>query len=71
MHKHRTSPVDQRPHNGALPRLARKSVLFNQIKYLSMAEQVVFETTIWVSKVDSENPGNQPFFGYERYIKTL
>ena len=40
-----------------------------KIKYLVMAEQLVFEMTIWVSNIAPGSPGNQPFFGHERYTR--
>ena len=46
MNKCRTSAVDQRPHNGALLPLARRTELSIGIKDLSMAERVGFEPTV-------------------------
>jgi hypothetical protein len=34
-----------------------------------MADEVAFETTLWVSNSGSESGGDQPFFDSERYTK--
>jgi hypothetical protein len=69
MDEWRTSAVHQRPYNGALPRLSRKNNLSNEMNDLIMAEQVVLDTTIWVSNIHSGSRAKLPFFGRERYAR--
>ena len=65
----RTSAVNQRAQKGVFLRTSASIKICNEISDLRMAEQVVFETTIWVSNTDSGNGRNQPFFGRERYAR--